>query len=128
MTVKIVDGQLVTDLYCKPTDSHSYLQCSSSHPQRGKDSIPYSKFLSVRRISTKVEDFDKIVLVLIMHFLRKGYPMKLLEETCHVHWSEVKTEQQTFETKTQIEVHFLRYFKSVLNNYLPPSGPYFEKD
>jgi hypothetical protein len=78
--VKIVDNKLKTDLYCKPTDSHSYLQYSSSHPQRCKDSIPYSQFLRVRRICSFVEDFDRNVLVLMMHFLRRGYPMKLLEE------------------------------------------------
>ena len=32
------DGEsLVTDLYCKPTDSHSYLLYNSAHPQKCKD-------------------------------------------------------------------------------------------
>jgi hypothetical protein len=79
-TVKIVGNKIVTDLYCKPTDSHSYLQYNSSHPQRCKDSIPYSQFLRVRRICSNLEDFDRNVLVFMMHFLRRGYPMKLLEE------------------------------------------------
>ena len=48
--VKREGTKLVTDLYCKPTDSHSYLQYDSAHPQRCKDSIPYSQFLRVRRI------------------------------------------------------------------------------
>jgi hypothetical protein len=39
--VKVVNGILQTDLYCKPTDSHSYLMYDSAHSQRCKDSIPY---------------------------------------------------------------------------------------
>jgi hypothetical protein len=79
-TVKVENNEIVTDLYCKPTDSHSYLQYSSSHPQRCKDSIPYSQFLRVRRICSSTVDFDNNVLMLMVHFLRRGYPMKLLEE------------------------------------------------
>ena len=49
-TVKLMDGQIVTDLYTKPTDSHNYLWYSSAHPRHCKDSIPYSPFLRIRRI------------------------------------------------------------------------------
>jgi hypothetical protein len=72
--------KLVTDLYCKPTDSHSYIQYDSAHPQRCKDSIPFSQFLRVRRICSSTIDFERHILTLMMHFLRRGYPMDLLEE------------------------------------------------
>ena len=43
-TVSFNNGQLKTDLYCKPTDSHMYLGYSSAHPPKSKDCIPYSQF------------------------------------------------------------------------------------
>ena len=37
-------------VHYKPTDSHSYLLYSSSHPSHAKNSIPYSQFLRLRRL------------------------------------------------------------------------------
>ena len=79
-TVKITNGELVTDLYSKPTDSHNYLMYNSSHPQRCKDSIPYSQFLRIRRICSRIEDFDTHVVSYSAHFLRRNYPLELLKE------------------------------------------------
>ena len=39
----------LTSVHCKPTDSHSHLLYSSSHPSHVKNSIPYSQFLRLRR-------------------------------------------------------------------------------
>ena len=44
------DHKLQTDLYTKPTDSHSYLNYKSSHPRHCRDGIPYSQFLRLKRI------------------------------------------------------------------------------
>jgi hypothetical protein len=82
--VKKVGTRLYTDLYCKPTDSHSYLQYSSAHPQRCKDSIPFSQFLRVRRICSLTTDFEQHILTFMMHFLRRGYPMPLLEKAAQM--------------------------------------------
>jgi hypothetical protein len=73
--VKKVNNRIVTDLYTKPTDSHDYLLYSSSHPQRCKDSIPYSQFLRLTRICSEERDFDRHVINLSSHFLRRGYPL-----------------------------------------------------
>ena len=51
------EGEIWTDLYCKPTDSHDYLHYKSAHPHDCKKSLPYSQFLQVRRICTKTVDF-----------------------------------------------------------------------
>ena len=67
-----------TDLYTKPTDSHNYLYYNSAHPQRCKDSIPYSQFLRVRCICTTNENFDKNIIELCKHFLRRKYSLDLL--------------------------------------------------
>ena len=76
--VVLEDGVIYTDLFTKPTDSHNYLYYNSAHPQRCKDSIPYSQFLRVRRICTRNQDFDKNVIELSKHFLRRKYPLELL--------------------------------------------------
>jgi hypothetical protein len=78
--VKKEGTKLHTDLYSKPTDSFDYLLYNSSHPQTCKDSIPYSQFLRVRRVCTKLIDFDVHVTNMSRHFLRRGYPIELLEE------------------------------------------------
>ena len=31
LVIKLTDGKIVTDLYCKPTDSHQYLHYESCH-------------------------------------------------------------------------------------------------
>ena len=66
--VKIKDQKLVTDLYSKPTDSHNYLLYESAHPQRCKDSIPYSQFLRIRRICSDILDFDRHMLTYVAFF------------------------------------------------------------
>ncbi len=43
--VHLEDGKLWTNLYSKPTDSHSYLHYSSAHPLHSKKSLPYSQLL-----------------------------------------------------------------------------------
>ena len=78
--VKLDVGGITTDLYSKPTDSHNYLYYNSAHPQRCKDSIPYSQFLRIRRICSSKQDFDKHVINLAGHFLRRKYPLDLIKD------------------------------------------------
>ena len=68
-------------LHIKPTDSHSYLEYSSCHPQTVKSGIPYSQFLRIRRNCTEWTEFVKFSLQLFMYFLNRGYPHKLLENS-----------------------------------------------
>ena len=86
MKVILQDNMIQTDLYSKPTDSHSYLLYDSAHPQRCKGSIPYSQFLRVRRICSLDSDFKEHVLELTYHFMVRGYPMKLLQKLSTWHW------------------------------------------
>jgi hypothetical protein len=96
-TVKIVENNIVTDLYSKPTDSHNYLLYNSAHPQRCKDSIPYSQFLRVRRICSSIQDFETHVLTLSMYFTMRGYPMKLLEEAAELAHKKDRTRQSILD-------------------------------
>ena len=78
-------------MYTKPTDSHNYLYYNSAHPQRCKDSIPYSQFLRVRRICTHNEDFDRNIIELCKHFLRRKYPLELLHQAAILARSKDRT-------------------------------------
>ena len=78
--VILENGVIKTDLYSKPTDLHNYLYYDSAHPQRCKDSIPYSQFLRIRRICSTKSDFDKHVINLAGHFLRRKYPIELIRD------------------------------------------------
>jgi hypothetical protein len=80
-TVKVgEDRKLYTTLYCKPTDSHNYLLYESAHPKHTKNSLPYSQLLRIRRICSKMEDFDSNAILIGSHFIRRGYPSHLIEE------------------------------------------------
>lgn len=45
-----------------------------------KKGIPYGQFLRVRRICSKLDDFDKHSISLATHFMRRGYPLNLIED------------------------------------------------
>ena len=81
-TVRInkTTNKIETDLYCKPTDSHNYLLYNSAHPKNCKQSIPYSQFLRIRRICSLTTDYDRHIVTLSSHFIRRGYPLDLLEK------------------------------------------------
>ncbi len=74
-------GEIAFKLYSKPTDKHNYLRYDSCHPKRMKESIPYSQFLRIRRICTELSEFDKSAAMIAKHFLRRGYPQALVEES-----------------------------------------------
>ena len=58
ITVSIEGNGLCTSVHYKPTDSHSYLLYSSSHPSHVKNSIPYSQFHRLRRLCSDDSDFS----------------------------------------------------------------------
>ena len=61
-------------MHYKPTDSHSYLLHSSSHPSQVKNSIPFSQFLRLRHLYSDDSDFSNKSKEMC-HFLKnRGYP------------------------------------------------------
>ena len=59
VNVRLVAGELITDLFVKSTDTHQFLDPSSSHPYHCKKGISYSQALRLNRISSDNERFDK---------------------------------------------------------------------
>jgi hypothetical protein len=71
-------GDLMTDLYTKPTDSRSYLNFNSAHPNHIFSGIVFSQCLRLRRI---INDNDRLKLRLDelgACFKNAGYPYKMI--------------------------------------------------
>ena len=75
--VSISGNVLCTSVHYKPTDSHSYLLYSSSHPSHVKNSIPYSQFLKLRRLCSDDSDFSSKSEEMCQFFEKCGYPVSV---------------------------------------------------
>ena len=80
INISVQDSKLATSVHYKPTDSHSYLLYSSSHPSRVKDSIPYSQFLRLRRLCSEDSDFNSKCDEMSNFFSERGYPDSILSK------------------------------------------------
>ncbi|XP_059504218.1 uncharacterized protein LOC125456532 [Stegostoma tigrinum] len=79
LSVSISGNQLVTDVHFKPTDSHSYLEYTSSHPPSCKNSIPYSQFLRLRRICSHDKTFHSRTSQMSKFFKVRNFPPTVIE-------------------------------------------------
>jgi hypothetical protein len=70
--------RLYTTLYSKPTDTQSYVYCTSAHSHSTLNKSPFGQFLRIRRICTMDYDFDVESNNMIRQYIRRGYPRKLL--------------------------------------------------
>jgi len=77
--VSIEGYRLCTSVHYKPTDSHSYLLYSSSHPSHVKNSTPYSQFLRLRRLCSDDFDFSSKSEEISNFFNKRGYPASVFQ-------------------------------------------------
>ena len=71
-------AKIITDLYCKETDTHQYLDFRSCHPSHTKRNIPFNM---ARRICTIVTDGNlraKRLQELRVYLSRQNYPKNLI--------------------------------------------------
>ena len=73
LSVHFSEGKIHTDLYSKPTDSHTYLSPRSCHPKHIFRSIVYSGALRLRRICSKDVYFCKRLSEFAKHLVASGY-------------------------------------------------------
>ena len=74
-------GNISTDVYQKPTDTHPYLHWTSAHPPHLKQSIPYSQALRLRRICSSTDTLKKPTAEYADFFVACGYQRtKVLRE------------------------------------------------
>ena len=64
---------LITTLYNKPTDTHLYLEHSSSHPNSILTKGQYGQYLRLSRLYQDI-DFESNAKTLTGYYLKRGYP------------------------------------------------------
>ena len=72
-TVTIENNSLVTSVFTKPTDRHSFLYQKSYHPRSTKNAIPFSQALRIKRICSKDDDYKEGITKLKQQFIERGY-------------------------------------------------------
>ena len=70
----------MADLFVKPTDTHQFLDPSSSHPYHCKKGIPYSQAIRLSRICSDNECFDKRCNDLEGWLMERGYYAKMIRK------------------------------------------------
>ena len=73
----IENDTIATSIYYKNTDAHSFLDYNSSHPNKCKESIPYSQLRRLRRICSNDEDFQSKAKEMTAFFHTNNYPEKI---------------------------------------------------
>ena len=76
------DGELQTDLYTKETDSRSFLNFSSAHPNHTFSGNVFSQSLRLRRIINSDERLKNRLDELAESFKTAGYPSKMVTGIC----------------------------------------------
>ena len=59
--IKDVHGNISTDIFQKPTDTHPYLHWTSTHPPHLKKSIPYSQALKCHYDENRIFSIESIL-------------------------------------------------------------------
>ena len=80
VNVRLVEGELMTDLLVKPTDTHQFLDPNSSHPHHCKKRIPYNQVLRLNRICSDNESFDNRCNDLEGWLMERGYNGKMIRK------------------------------------------------
>ena len=80
LIIKLINGELKTDFFVKPTDTHQFLDPTSSHSYHCKKGIPYSQVLKLDRICSDNENFDKSCNDLEKWLMQRGYNEKMIRK------------------------------------------------
>ena len=80
VNIKLIDGELKTDLFVKPTDTHQFLDPTSCHPYHCKKTIPYSQALRFNRICSDNETFDRRCNNLEKWLMKRGCNEKMIRK------------------------------------------------
>ena len=81
LKISLVDSRLTTTVYSKPTDSHLYLHETSCHKKSSINGITKGVALSLRRICSSDEDFQRKSTE-YSHFLTaRGHDIKKVKQS-----------------------------------------------
>ena len=101
--LSIDDDRIRTNIFYKPTDSHSYLQYNSSHPPACKNGIPYSQLLRLRRLCDSDADFKNNATTMASFFTDRGYPESVTNAAIRRTANMTKNEAMTPKPRTSVE-------------------------
>ena len=80
VNIKLIDGELKTDLFVKPTDTHQFLDPTSCHPYHCKKGIPYSQALRLNRICSDNGTFHRRYNDLEKWLMERSYNEKIIRK------------------------------------------------
>ena len=78
--IKLIDWELKTDLFVKPTGTHQFLDPTSCHPYHSKKGVPYSQGLRLDRICSDNDTFDTLCNELEKSLMERGYNEKIIKK------------------------------------------------
>lgn len=101
-------NDIVTTLYSKPMSKHEYLFYESNHPSHMIKSLPYSCGIRIIRVCSEEQDRIRNLEIMFNKFLRRNYPVNLLNDTkdklLQLNRLEIITPKSTFHKK-HISLH-----------------------
>ena len=121
VNIRLVGGELMTDLFVKPTDTHQFLDPSSSHPYHCKKGIPYSQALRLNRICSDNESFDKHRNDVEGWLMERGYNGKMIRQQIlrareHSRKDLLKKEKtETSKPKLTFNITYYPVFQNIRN-------------
>ena len=80
VVIKIKEGRVIADIYCKSTNGHQYLHYDSCHADHIKRSIIFSQTLQLKRICSEKNNLNVHVEDLKAWICYRGYPDQLIKE------------------------------------------------
>ena len=119
LNVKLVDGELKTDLFVKLTDTHQFLDLTSSHPYHCKKEIPYSQALRLNIICSDNENFDKRCNDLEKLLMERGYNEKMIRKEilrAREHWRNDLLEREKPQMSEQELTFNITHYPAFQNN------------
>ena len=78
MKVSISQKQIITEVYSKPTATHTYLHASSFHPVSTIRSLPKTQFIRLRRLCSTKSLYLAHARTFIQFFFNRGYKLQAL--------------------------------------------------
>ena len=111
----------MTDLFVKPTDTHQFLDPSSSHPYHCKKGIRYSQALRLNRICSDNGSFDKRCNDLEGWLMERGYNGKMIRKQIlraqdHSRKDLLKKEKaKTSEPRLTFNISYYPVLKNIRN-------------
>ena len=116
VTISNDNGIFSSDLYCKPTDCHQFLDFGSSHPLHIKKSIVYSQALRIKRLCSSQRDFEKYLPEIRSWFCNRNYPETVVDKELNKAISRPRQELFERKAKRVCGVPFVVTFHPALNS------------